>query len=179
MAVSRRSGRAAPRWRTSPTPAARRRAEANLVLIQGGIADDDARARGRALADSPMQPAWGPHAAELWAPWSALTDWEVRLEDTFGDGLSEEVLVLWAISRFGSMEAFLGELVGPDLKPRFGDLATEDIVRVAFALGAGWGAAHTRDRAGEPVDLATPHRRPHAVDGGLSDAAVPGAPWAS
>jgi hypothetical protein len=79
---------------------------------------------------------------ELWAAWSHLSELETRVCDAIGDGLAAELLVLWAIARFGGHgqlgDPVLQELVDEEMHPRFGDWVMEDIARFAFALGAGW-----------------------------------------
>lgn len=58
-------------------------------------------------------------------------------------------MVLWAISRFGSPisgRLTIDSLIDEELHPLFGDWLTEDMVRVAFALGAGWAANLGADR---------------------------------
>jgi len=83
------------------------------------------------------QAAW----ARLWPAWRNLEEWEDRVDADFGSELGGEMLVLWALLRFGGsrdLEAILNELVTDDLAPTFGSDLMEDIVAVAFALGAAW-----------------------------------------
>jgi len=65
--------------------------------------------------------------------------------DRFGPTFGEELIVLWAISRFSggdrTGEHILDELVGPDLKPRFRVELAADIAAMSFALGLGLEAA--------------------------------------
>jgi hypothetical protein len=60
---------------------------------------------------------------------------------------SDELWEAWQrLAHFEDHAAGLGsELVGDDLTPRFRDPLVEDMMLVAFALGAGWGAAIERE----------------------------------
>jgi hypothetical protein len=88
-------------------------------------------------------PGWEAVADQLWPSWRHLSDLEERVAARFGPRLGEELLVLWAIWRFGSQgaegDSVLRELVGDDMRPRFGIGCLGDMTEVAFALGAGWG----------------------------------------
>jgi hypothetical protein len=84
---------------------------------------------------------------ELWEAWQRLAHFEDHAAG-LGSALAPELIVLWAVWRFGNSEpgdTLLGELVGDDLTPRFRDPLVEDMMLVAFALGAGWGAAIERE----------------------------------
>ncbi|MGI8609337.1 MAG: hypothetical protein ACR2MY_08950 [Candidatus Dormibacteria bacterium] len=124
--------------------ASRKDGEPHLRLVL-----DAERLRQRAS----NQPAGldGP-AAELWPAWQGLARWEESAEDCLGAGLAEEVLLLWALSRFGGMadrsDSLLSELVDDNLHPRFADPALEDIAHMAFALGASWASKLGAERAG-------------------------------
>lgn len=98
------------------------------------------------------QVAW----ARLWPAWRNLEEWEDRVDADFGSELGEDMLVLWALLRFGGsrdLEGLLNELVTDDLAPTFGSSLMEDIVQVAFALGAAW--------AGSEAASAEPPVRSH------------------
>ena len=115
-----------------------------LHCIVGGRAAED-----EAVAQPPVQPAWGEHAALLWPAWKDALDWEVESEVHFGDSLADELLVLWAISRFGHVAPAyaLNELIRDDLRPRFGNEVLDDVARFGFALGASWAASRLRNPA--------------------------------
>jgi hypothetical protein len=83
---------------------------------------------------------WGPAAAEFWPAWCDLTEFEDLVSDLLGADVGAHVLVLWALSRFGGSPAMLNELIDDDVLPQFGDVLLEDMVEVAFALGAAWAA---------------------------------------
>jgi len=79
---------------------------------------------------------------ELWSAWRRLADFEDRAA-RLGSGLGPDLIVLWAVWRFGGTalgEPMLKELVDDDYQLRLQDPMVEDMVLVAFALGAGWGA---------------------------------------
>jgi len=79
---------------------------------------------------------------ELWSAWRHLADVEDRVAG-LGSGLGPDLIVLWAVWRFGGTalgEPMLKELVDDDYQLRLHDPMVEDMVLVAFALGAGWGA---------------------------------------
>ena len=130
-------GSAQPR----PTPPA-------LTLIEGRSGDLPPERRA----------SW----ALLWPAWRNLTQWEERIDAEFGNDLGEDMLVLWALLRFGGsrdLEGILKELVTDDLEPTFGGTLMQDIVAVAFALGAAW--AGSGDEPGEHTEPAPP--LPHVV----------------
>jgi hypothetical protein len=94
------------------------------------------------LADAAAEHGWRDVADQLWRSWRSLPDLEERIERSFGPHLGDELLVLWAIARFGcgtpADENAIQALVDDDLRPRFGGAAAADMVALAFALGAGW-----------------------------------------
>ena len=107
-------------------------------------------AENSAVAGSPSpRAAWGEHATLLWPAWKGALEWEMESEAQFGDWLADELLVLWAISRFGDefSEPALNELVREDLRPRFGNELLEDVARFGFALGASWAASRLPNAA--------------------------------
>jgi hypothetical protein len=107
--------------RPRPTPPA-------LTLLQGS-------------GGAGLPPARAASWARLWPAWRNFGEWEERIDSQFGEDLGDDMLVLWALLRFGGsadLEALLGELVTDDLMPTFGGTLVRDIVRVAFALGAAW-----------------------------------------
>jgi len=80
---------------------------------------------------------------EMWQAWRRLEHFEDSAAQ-LGDVLAPELIVLWAVWRFGNSDpgdTLLGELIDDDMMPRFRDPLVEDMMLVAFALGAGWGAA--------------------------------------
>jgi hypothetical protein len=77
----------------------------------------------------------------LWSAWRRVGGWQELASENLGDWLGSRLLVLWALSTFsgrGAGDALLDELVDDDLEPRFGDELLEDMVSLAFALGASW-----------------------------------------
>jgi ParB family chromosome partitioning protein len=89
---------------------------------------------------------------EIWDAWRRLPFFE-DCAAALGAELAPQLVVLWAIWRFSPSapgETLLSELVGEDMMPRLRDALVEDMVLVAFALGAGWGAAVDRARAAPP-----------------------------
>ena len=85
---------------------------------------------------------WQSDASEIWQAWRGLEDWEDLVETRFDRSFGRHLLVLWALYAFrGGSEEILRELVAENLEPQFGDPVIEDMVRVAFALGASWAAA--------------------------------------
>ena len=109
----------------------------------------------------PAWSAWREDGPELWPAWHALTGWEQQVDDRFGARLGEEILVLWALSRFANdqVPGVLDELIeGNEVRPRFSDPVMEDMVTMAFALGAGW--ITERDvPTPSPVRVAAPRSR--------------------
>lgn len=92
-----------------------------------------------------VPPAWVGQGVQLWSAWRNSRRWQEHAEDEFGVHLGAHLLVLWALSTFsedGVGEAVLGELIDDDLEPRFGGELVEDMVSLAFALGAGWAEAN-------------------------------------
>lgn len=128
-----------------------------LAVIDGGSANPT-------VPRSARRAAWDAAADKLWSSWCELPEWEIWADDSFGDLLGEEVLVLWAISRFRTVDGALNELIDEDLRPRFADALLEDLVRVAFALGAGWASdCASRDGDLEPPEGRSAPRRPRRL----------------
>jgi hypothetical protein len=96
-------------------------------------------------------PAWGAAADELWPAWRQLMDWEDRVGASLGIDVGAHLIVLWILSRFGGSPALLGELIDDELLPRVADPVVEDMMAVAFALGAAWMAAG--DSHGRPPGI--------------------------
>jgi hypothetical protein len=97
-------------------------------------------------------PPWRVAADNLWPAWRELGHWQESAEAELGARLPELLLVLWTLSRLsGTPESveLLFELVSEDLHPDFANDVLEDIVGVAFALGAAW--AEHRPAIAEPV----------------------------
>ena len=115
--------------------------------------------------DDGVPPAgWRTDANEIWRAWRGLEDWDDVVEARFDRGFGRHLLVLWALYTFrGGSPEILGELVADDLEPRFGDPVVEDMVRVAFALGASWAAAERSpaERGGNAPRRAIPRLRVH------------------
>lgn len=115
--------------------------------------------------DDSVPPAgWRTDANEIWRAWRGLEDWDDVVEARFDRGFGRHLLVLWALYTFrGGSPEILGELVADDLEPRFGDPVVEDMVRVAFALGASWAAADrpAAGRAGTALRRTVPRFRVH------------------
>jgi hypothetical protein len=106
---------------------------------------------------------------KLWSAWRELPEWEDRVDALFGEDLGPDMLVVWALLRFGGsrdLDGLLTELVTDDLVPTFGGQLVHDIVRVAFVMGAAWRA--TRDAEESHADsssgaLAEPLEGPHLL----------------
>jgi hypothetical protein len=125
--------------------AQRRDREPALAVLSGRISP------GECLCDSDA----------MWEAWRRLGHFEDHSVE-LGPNLAPELIVLWAVWRFGDTapgDVLLGELVGDDMMPRFRDPLIEDMLLVAFALGAGWGAATDRDVVARQQP--SPGARPH------------------
>jgi len=100
--------------------------------------------------------AWASRSDRIWPAWQHLPEWEICSFDDFGPSLGSDLLVLWALYTFSDVDVLLTELVDGEGRPTFGDPLIEDMVSIAFALGAAWAAsreaptrARTRRGAGE------------------------------
>jgi len=88
--------------------------------------------------------SWHASGLQLWPAWRRLEHWEDCAIECIGMDLGAHLLVLWAIYTFGhGCDPLLAELVDEDAQPRFGDEILEDVARLAFSLGASWGASLT------------------------------------
>lgn len=87
----------------------------------------------------------------LWEAWRALPGWEEVAENELGERLGELLLLLWSAHRFGAAPAtsvMVGELVDDQLHSALEDPLLDDIVMMAFALGASWATSRTARRPG-------------------------------
>jgi len=93
-------------------------------------------------------------AMRLWPAWRALDEWEGLASDELGGSLGELLVLLWSVRRllFATESlALFNEFIDEELHPEFSDPLLEDIVEVAFALGAAW--ANDRSRGGGVLRL--------------------------
>jgi hypothetical protein len=106
-------------------------------------------------------------ASKLSGAWRRYPELQKRVATRFGEELANELLVLWAIARFGGGESpahsVLDELVDEQFQARFSDQLIEDVARFAFALGAGWATAEGPDSSFRIHAAGTrqPGRRPN------------------
>jgi hypothetical protein len=80
-------------------------------------------------------------AARLWPAWKGLNRWEETIADELPELLGDLILLLWSVHRLGEGSvggALLDAAVDEDLRPTMSDPVLDDIVQLAFALGAAW-----------------------------------------
>jgi hypothetical protein len=123
-----------------------------VVLRLLHMNDDDTQTEApNAYQDLPAHPAeraveswnqwWRSAAPQMWPAWKGLNRWEETASADFEAVLGEFILLLWSVHRFGPGDdgtALFDHIVDDNLHPTFSDPVLEDIVEVAFALGAAW-----------------------------------------
>lgn len=109
--------------------------------------DDSAHVGAATCETKPLRSAWfRPAAAGLWPAWKGLERWEETAADELSEPLGELIVLLWTVHRFGAASigtALLDFVVDEELHPTIYDPVLDDIVEMAFALGAAWAAERT------------------------------------
>jgi hypothetical protein len=93
------------------------------------------------ISDAPRQEWFRPNAMRLWPAWKGLNRWEETVASELPELLGGLILLLWSIHRLGEGSAggaLLDAAVDEDLRPTMSDPVLDDIVELAFALGAAW-----------------------------------------
>ncbi len=122
-----------------------------VVLQLRQMNNHDDTETSEAFQDPPAHPAeraveswsqwWRDAAARMWPAWKGLNRWEDTASGDFEAVLGEFILLLWSVHRFGPGDdgtALFDQIVDDGMPPTFSDPVLEDIVEVAFALGAAW-----------------------------------------
>jgi hypothetical protein len=96
---------------------------------------------------------WRAAADQMWPAWKGLNRWEETAAEELDQVLGEFILLLWSVYRFAPSvdgPALFDQILDADLHPTFNDPVLEDIVEVAFALGAAWADDRGRDTTTAP-----------------------------
>jgi hypothetical protein len=91
---------------------------------------------------------WRSAADQMWPAWKGLNRWEETAASELDAVLGEFILLLWSVYRFAPTQdgpALFDQILDGNLHPSFSDPVLEDIVEVAFALGAAWADDRGRD----------------------------------